>query len=254
MEDLVSRCQLDHRAEVHDADAVGDVLDDRQVVRDEHIGQILLFLQIEQQVDDLRLNGHVQRGDSLVADDELRLRGERAGDADTLPLAAGELVREAVQEVGRKAAVVHDLEDHFLHTGVLFLDHVVRLHTLADNLADAHARVQRGIRVLEDQLHIAAQAAHFVVLQSGKVDAVVAVGLVLLELRVVCIRGAQRLDLLAARVKLRTQSGDLVVALLQLFLRFLQLVVLAGLARFLGSLLRVLRACAQWRNPWNRPR
>ena len=104
----------------------------------------------------------------------------------------------------------------------------MRLHTLADDLADAHARVQRGIRVLEDQLHIAAQAAHFVVLQSGKVDAVVAVGLVLLELRVVCIRDAQRLDLLAARVKLRTQSGDLVVALLQLFLRFLQLVVLAG--------------------------
>jgi len=241
MEDLVSRCQLDHRAEVHDADAVGDVLDDGQVVRDEHVGQILLFLQIEQQVDDLRLNGHVQRGDSLVADDELRLRGERAGDADTLPLAAGELVREAVQEVRCKAAVVHDLQDHLLHTGVLFLDHVVRLHAFADNLADAHARVQRGIRILENQLHVAAQAAHLVILESGKVDAVVAVGFVLLEFGVVCIRGAQRLNLFAASVKLRAQSSNLVVTLLQLFLRSLQLAVLGRLARFLSSFLRIFR-------------
>ena len=97
VEDLVGLRQLDHVAEVHDADAVGDVLDDGQVVRDEHVGQVLVLLEVEQQVDDLGLNRHVQRGNSLVADDELRVRGERAGDADALPLAAGELVREAVQ-------------------------------------------------------------------------------------------------------------------------------------------------------------
>ena len=84
-------------------------------------------------------------------------------------------MREAVQEVRREAAFVHDVQDELLHTGVLFLDHVVRLHALADDLADAHARVQRGIRILENQLHVAAQAAHLVILESGKVDAVVAV-------------------------------------------------------------------------------
>ena len=200
-----------------------------------------MLLEVEQQVDDLGLNRHVQRGNSLVADDELRVRGERAGDADALPLAAGELVREAVQEVRREAAFVHDVQDELLHTGVLFLDHVVRLHALADDLADAHARVQRGIRILENELHIAAQAAHLVVLQSGKVDTVVAVGLILLEFGIAGIRLAQRLDLLAAGVQLLPQRGDLIVTLLELFLCLFELAGLFGLARLFGGLLRVLR-------------
>ena len=48
VEDLVGLRQLDHVAEVHDADAVGDVLDDGQVVRDEHVGQVLVLLEVEQ--------------------------------------------------------------------------------------------------------------------------------------------------------------------------------------------------------------
>ena len=56
-----------------------------------------------QQVEDLRLDGDVERGDRLVADDELRLEGERAGDADALALAAGEFVRVAVMWSGVEA-------------------------------------------------------------------------------------------------------------------------------------------------------
>ena len=56
-----------------------------------------------QQVDDLRLDRHVERGHRLVADDQLRLARERPGDADALALAAGELVRIAVR-VGREQA------------------------------------------------------------------------------------------------------------------------------------------------------
>ena len=60
-------------SEVHDADVVGDVLDDGEVVRDEHVGEFFLLLQVHHQIQDLRLNGNVQRGNGLVADDELRL-------------------------------------------------------------------------------------------------------------------------------------------------------------------------------------
>ena len=56
-------------AEVHDGDAVADVFDDRQVVRDEQIREIKLLLQVFEQVDDSRLNRYVERGDGLVADD-----------------------------------------------------------------------------------------------------------------------------------------------------------------------------------------
>jgi hypothetical protein len=64
---------LDDLAEIHHGDAVGDVLHDRQVVRDEDVGEAEAGLQVAQQVDDLRLDRHVERRDRLVADDELGL-------------------------------------------------------------------------------------------------------------------------------------------------------------------------------------
>ena len=63
------------------------MLDDGQIVGDEKIRQVALFLQGFQQVDDLCLNGDVQRGDRLIADDELGVQGQRTGNADTLALA-----------------------------------------------------------------------------------------------------------------------------------------------------------------------
>ena len=86
---------LDDLAEVHHRDAVADVLHDREVVGDEEVGQAELALEVLEQVDDLRLDGDVERGDRLVADDELRVQRQGSGDADALALAAGELVRES---------------------------------------------------------------------------------------------------------------------------------------------------------------
>ena len=59
--------------------------------------------QILQQVHHLGLDGHVQRGHRLVGDDHLGLDRERPGDADALPLAAGELVRVPVVVLGVQA-------------------------------------------------------------------------------------------------------------------------------------------------------
>ena len=49
------------------------------------------------------LDADVERRDRLVEHDQLRLEREGPGDADTLALAAGELVREAPGVVGRRA-------------------------------------------------------------------------------------------------------------------------------------------------------
>ena len=65
---------------------------------DEEVGELQLLPQLLEQVDDLGLDRDVERRDRLVADDEVRRRGERPGDADALALAAGELVRVAVAE------------------------------------------------------------------------------------------------------------------------------------------------------------
>ena len=56
-----------------------------------------------EQVQHLGLDGDIQRGDRLVADDELWLSGEGASDRYPLSLPAGELVRVAVEMHGIQA-------------------------------------------------------------------------------------------------------------------------------------------------------
>ena len=61
-------------------------------MRDEQVGQAEVALQLRQQVDDLRADADVERGDRFVANDELWPERKGAGDADALALSAGELV------------------------------------------------------------------------------------------------------------------------------------------------------------------
>ena len=65
--------------------------------------------QVAEQVHHLRLDRDVEGGDRLVGDDQLRLHGERPGDADALALAAGELVRVAVDVLGVEADQLEQL-------------------------------------------------------------------------------------------------------------------------------------------------
>ena len=88
---------FDDAAEIHDGRATADVLHEAEVVRDEEIGQLQLFLKLHQEIDDLRLNRHVEGRDRLVGDDERRIQRQRARDADPLPLPSAELVRIAIQ-------------------------------------------------------------------------------------------------------------------------------------------------------------
>ena len=67
---VARRRQLDDAAEVHHADAVGDVVDDGEVVRDEEVGEAERALQVAHQVQHLRLHRHVERRRRLVADEE----------------------------------------------------------------------------------------------------------------------------------------------------------------------------------------
>ena len=60
-------------------------------------------LQVHQQVEDLRLDRPVERGDRLVEHEQLGFDHERAGDADALTLTAGELVRVAPLVLGDRA-------------------------------------------------------------------------------------------------------------------------------------------------------
>ena len=86
-EQIVDVGLLDHPAGVHHDDPVGVLRDDAQVVRDEQDGRAG-FLQLAHQLEDLRLDGHVEGGRRLVGDQHLRVAGQRHRDHDALPHAA----------------------------------------------------------------------------------------------------------------------------------------------------------------------
>ena len=182
---LVSK--LNYIAQIHNGYAVGDELNDRKVMGYEHVCKLLLLLELLKQVDYLGLNGNVKSGYALVADNELGLNGKRTGYADTLTLTAGELMGITVQHVLLQTALLHRFNDIGTQPRRTVLEEVMRYKTFLNYLADREAGIQRGIGILEDYLQVFTQTAHLLVFQAGKVNAVIAHCLILLELRIVLI-------------------------------------------------------------------
>src|SRR5258708_34479348 len=107
------------------------------------------MLQIGEQIDDLRLDRHVERVDRLVAHDQSRVGGQRTSDADTLSLSARELVRVAPDVAWREP----NEGEQFRDAVALATDgQAVKGERLGEHLADGHARVERSVRVLKDDL------------------------------------------------------------------------------------------------------
>ena len=126
-------------------------------MRDEKHGQVEFLLQILQQVQDLRLHRYVQGGHRFVGHDDAGMRSQGPGDADALPLAAGKGVRIANQRLDAEA-------DQFRQMAYARLDfaggtHAVGAQRLRDDVQNGLARIERGVRVLENHLHEAAPGA-----------------------------------------------------------------------------------------------
>ena len=149
--------ELDDLSEIHDGDAVGDVAHHREIMGDEDVGEAELALEVLHQVDDLRLDRYVERRHRLVTDDQLGLRGQRAGDADALALTTREFVRIAQRMPGRQADLAQQLVDAPAQRRAR--RQPMQAQRFGQRLADGEARVQRGVGILEDDLHVAAQVA-----------------------------------------------------------------------------------------------
>src|SRR5699024_8848973 len=164
--DLLFAADLDDLAQVHHADSIGDVPYHREIVRDEDIRQVEIILQLSQQVHDLRLHGYVQRRNRLITDDDFGTQRQPPGNADTLPLTAGELVRVPVHVFGVETHGFQQFLD--LAPPAAFRRHLgVNFVRFADDIAHRHPGVQGRIGVLKDNLDVAAHVferftAHFV--------------------------------------------------------------------------------------------
>ena len=134
--------------------------DDREVVADEEVGQAQLLLQVAQKVQDLRLDREIERGYRLVEDDDLGPEHERAGDGDTLPLAAREHVRIAGRVLGPEAHPAHDVGNGLAALGTRELG--VDPQRLGQDGLDLLARVEGAVGILKDDLDRAPEAAALV--------------------------------------------------------------------------------------------
>ena len=90
--DFVRCADLHDVACIHHRYPVGKVCHHAKVVGDEHDGQVVFLSHLPQQLQNLRLNGHIQRGGGLVAEQYFRVTGQRNGNDHPLPHSAGELV------------------------------------------------------------------------------------------------------------------------------------------------------------------
>jgi hypothetical protein len=147
------------------------VPDDGEVVRDHQVGEPETLLELLQQVQHLGLHGDVESGDRLVRDEQVRLHGDRAGDADPLPLPPAELVRVAPQRRGREPDGVQQLPQP-AGDGRLVTAQSMGVQRLGEQRLDVLPRVERAQGVLEDHLHAPAHVAHRLRLERGDVGAV----------------------------------------------------------------------------------
>ena len=146
------------RPRVHHRHPVGDVAHQGQVVGDEQVGEAPLGLQVEQQVDDLGLDGHVEGRHRLVAHHQPGIEHQRPGDADPLKLAARQLVGQAAGLGGGEADPVEDVGGPPLRLGTR--RQALDPEPLAHAVTDAPAGIERADRVLEDDLHPLPQGLH----------------------------------------------------------------------------------------------
>ena len=118
---------LDDAAGIHHQHAVGGFRHDAHVVGDDDDRHAEFVAQVHHQVEDLRLDGDVERGRGFVGDQQARPAGQRDGQHDALALAAGQLVRIVAHAPrGRRDA---DL-----------LQHLQRTVVAAPSATAAHAR------------------------------------------------------------------------------------------------------------------
>ena len=137
-------------------------------MRHEQIGQGELILQVEHQIENLRLYRNIQRRDRLIGDDQTGIKRQRARDPNALPLPAAERMWEALHEFGPQT---HQLQQFFYAAPALFtaLDPAGK-QWLGDNIKDGHARIERGIRVLKDHLHLMAEGLQRLLGQPRSID------------------------------------------------------------------------------------
>ena len=142
--------ELDDPPAEHHPDPRRDVADDVEVVTDEDHREAEALAEVEEEVENLRLDRDVEGTHRLVGDEHPWLGRERARDANPLPLPARE-----VSGVPRPHRCTEsNLRKELVHAAInlILWDEPVDLQDLSQCIADGQAWVQRCVRILEHDL------------------------------------------------------------------------------------------------------
>src|SRR5258706_15796701 len=146
------RCvrRLGEVARVHDDDAIGDARHNTEVMCDEHDSGVEVASQTGDELENLRLDRHVERGGWLVGDQQLWIARERDGDHDALAHAAAELVGIRAQAASSvwNADGFHELTCP--PAGFRLREAKMDLQGLDDLLLDTQHWIQARNRILKD--------------------------------------------------------------------------------------------------------
>ena len=155
---LANRRDFLNLAAVHHRHPVARFGDDRQVVGDEEDrGAGAPRLQLQHQIENLRLNRHVQRRRRLVGDDERRVQHQRHRDHHALAHAAREMVRVLLHPRRRVGDAHFGQDGDRARVGVVPAAlGLVREDHFGDLHADREHRVQRRHRLLEHHADVVA--------------------------------------------------------------------------------------------------
>ena len=131
------------------------MLDDGEVMGDEERRDAQVLLKVHEQVQDLRLNAHVERADGLVCDDEFGFARERRRDSDALTLTARKMGRKTIGECG----IEPDAVEKVTHTALPIRrrSNTIAVERFAHAPADRPAGIEAAIGVLEHRLDAPAE-------------------------------------------------------------------------------------------------
>src|SRR5450756_1945622 len=150
LEDLFGRRVLDNLAGIRDGDGLCHFSDDGEVVGNDENGHTRFRQQAAHQVQNLRLDGDIERRRGFIRDQELRVRGQCHGYHDPLTHTAAHLMgvlAEAPFGLGDTYQVKH-LDSTLLRLGVI--DLLMQSNGFANLIPNRVDRIERRHGFLED--------------------------------------------------------------------------------------------------------
>ena len=144
-----------------------EIFDYADVVRNEEVTDAQALLQVFQQIENLRLHRHIEGAGRFVTHDQPGVDCQRARNRDALALPAGKLMRIFVTVVTAQANLIEQF-NHACNALHACLANAERTHALGDDVANAHARVERRERILKHDLGGSARAAQCLAFECGQ--------------------------------------------------------------------------------------